>query len=120
MATTHTTCLDRWNRQMATLINFCKILNESDDIEDPIRRGMLLLEKKTAISNIPIPLCRLLLNGDDNFAVLKYHVKVSIDDFQKIHDCLYYTEYEGMEKECMTRSAEKILELYAKLGWEGL
>ncbi len=120
MATTNTTCLDRWNHEMATLKDYCITLNKKDNIEDPLERADFIFYHNNAKRNIPIPLYRVLLNGVDNFAVLKYHVKANIDNLQKIHDCLYYVQYEGLEKDCMTRSAEMILELYAKLGWEGL
>jgi hypothetical protein len=113
-------CLDQWNSDMKYLNHFCAILNKKNEYEDPYKWAMLDLDQRTARSTIPIPLYRVLLNGVDNFAVLKYHVRASIDRLEKIHDHLFHIQYEGIEKDCMTRSAEKILQLHAKLGWEDL
>ena len=114
------TCIERWDRDVTHLDDLCTVLNQKNESEDPYKRAALHIEQRIAKRNIAMPLYRVLLNGNNNFPVLKYHVSASIDNLKKIHDCIYHVNYESVEKECMKRSAEIILELYAKLGREGL
>ena len=114
------TCIDRWNRDVTHLDDLSTVLNQKNESEDPYKRAALHIEQRIARRNIAMPLYRVLLNGNNNFPVLKYHVRANIDNLKTIHDRLYYINYEGVEKDCMKRSAEIILELYAKLGSEGL
>ncbi|EKX34841.1 hypothetical protein GUITHDRAFT_117704 [Guillardia theta CCMP2712] len=111
-----TSCIDLWNHDMNVLNHYTDILNKNNELEDPYAREALRIEKKIARNNIPIPLYRMLVNAINNFPMLKYHVRASIEKLEKIHDCLYHIKYEGTERDCMRRSAEMILELYAKLG----
>ena len=115
-----TSCIDLWNHDMNVLNHYTDILNKNNELEDPYAREALRIEKKIARNNIPIPLYRMLVNAINNFPMLKYHVRASIEKLERIHDCLYHVKYEGTERDCMRRSAEMILELYAKLGWEDL